>query len=159
MLFSGTAMSILFEKRDRTRVLLTGATGEECVEILGNLLRSDEPESVYAALLVLKDYGPEITKALSEIIAGLLPSKLQVLCTNSGMGSHSPVADAAYRVLTKMNPEDLPRPALLEVLELGTLTIELPEACYDQGAYIGDYATYTFRPAEFAKKLLYPANR
>jgi hypothetical protein len=152
-------MSVLFEKRDRTRVLLTGATEEERVEILGNLLRSDEPESVYAALLVLKDYGPEVVRALSETVAGLLPSRLQVLCTNSGMGSHAPVADAAYRVLKKMDPGDLPREALTRVLELGTLSIELPEACYDQGAYIGDYATYTFRPAEFARKLLYPASR
>lgn len=146
-------MSILWEKRDRTRVVLTGATNQECIEILGNLLQSGEPESVYAALLVLKDYGPEITKALSEIIAGLLASRLQVLCTSSGTGSHEPVAPAAYRVLSKMNPTDLPRRALDPILALGDLTIELPPACYDQGAYIGDYATYTFRPAEFADKL------
>lgn len=146
-------MSILSEKRDRLRILLTGTTNEECVEILQNLLRSDEAESVYAALMVLKESGPETLRALAQTIAELLGSSLQVLCTSSGTGLHEPVAHAAQRVLSKMAPEDLPRETLLAILELGDKSIELPEACYDQGAYIGDYATFTFRPAELAQSL------
>ncbi len=145
-------VSLIHAKRDRLRALLTGTDEDEFHDIAVSLLESDDPESVLATLDIV-GHSREQSVRLLPAIVNLLSSSQHVPCTNMenpGLG-HQSIALAAMRILLALN---LPLPAdpVLKILN-DDASIELPEACYDQGAYIGDYATFAFLPAAYAARV------
>ncbi len=61
------------------------------------------------------------------------------------------VAESAAQALAHIGPPALP--ALLDGLSDATV-FDYPVKCYDQGAYIGDYASRTMRVSELARDTL-----
>lgn len=68
-----------------------------------------------------------------------------------GLDDYVSVAESAAQALAHIGPPALP--ALLDGLSDDTV-FDYPVKCYDQGAYIGDYASRTMRVSELARDTL-----
>lgn len=117
------------------------------------LLRSARPrdnlDAVEAAALMKADAGPLVSD-----LVRFLDSEAYVPCTarKYEFSGHAILAEDAMRVIEQIGVpppmEDLRR------LLTDRRVILMPEASYDQGAYISDYSSTTFSPAGLAASLV-----
>jgi hypothetical protein len=156
-------MSHLAETVAKVRVLLTGATPEELVDTLRNLLRSGDTPSVMAAIEVASEVGASAAPLIDDLAA--LMTSLAVIQHSDAhlegdsagrpfrfvsIAGNTSIAWAACEAIIAIGVA--PRPETLAAIAAKP-RFAIPLACFDQGAYIGDYASETIDPAELVARI------
>lgn len=125
----------------------------ERIEELRNLLRHGSRNEKLDAMEEAV-HGRGLAASLVPDLAALMTSPDYVPCTQREyeFSGHASLAWTSASVIESIGIA--PETDLLRQLLADHQLIVLPEACYDQGAYIGDYSSETIAPAGHAAKLV-----
>jgi HEAT repeat protein len=132
------------------------------VAALAELLTAEDPR--------VRGESADYLRRMGTAVAELRPGCIQTLaalmrdggyyaaCDGGDPGYWIPVCERAARALSAIGPAAVP--ALIDALP-ATDSVVIPVACHDQGMYIGDYASETYRTAALAADALaaVPGNR
>lgn len=131
--------------------LLPSPSAEQ-LEAMRAELRSGDPYRQLAVLEVAWQYGPGATPLVPDM-AALLTSQdyVPVNARKYDFSGHAPIAQSAMSAIESIGVP--PNQETLRALLADHRIFELPEASYDQGAYIGDYGTEYIAPAGSAARL------
>jgi hypothetical protein len=123
------------------------------IEELRNLLRSGSRKGKLDAMEEAAR-GHGLAASLVPDLAALMTSSEYVPCTQREyeFSGHASLAWTSASVIEAIGVA--PEIDILRQLLANHQLIVLPEACYDQGAYIGDYSSKTVAPAGQAAKLV-----
>jgi hypothetical protein len=133
--------------------LSAAALADEDIAALRQALRAERPHDKLPAI-TRAALAHEGAAALVPDLTALLVSDQYVPCTalEHEFSGHEIIAFSAMQAIESIRvPPD--REALRALLA-DRRVYALPEACYDQGAYIGDYATQYVAPAALAARLV-----
>jgi hypothetical protein len=142
-------MSVM-ERKERELAARLAECPADAVEILRSKLSSTDAPSVLAAIKVAAKRKEACV--VCDLLS-LLESDLIVECTAFDFQSsgHQEIAVAAAEALEQIGaPPPFDRVAALLA---GTKRLMVPEACYDQGAYIGDYSSAMIVPSALAARI------
>jgi len=122
---------------------------EELRSLLRNGSRNEKLDAMEEAV-----HGDGLAGSLVPDLAALMTSSEYVPCTQREyeFSGHASLAWTAASVIESIGVA--PELDVLRRLLADHRLIVLPEACYDQGAYIGDYSSETIAPAGQAAKLV-----
>lgn len=131
--------------------LLPPPTAEQ-LELMREALRSGDAYRQLEVLETAWQYGAGAAPLVPDM-AVLLASQdyVPVGARKYGFSGHAPLAQSARSSLESIGVP--PDPETLRGLLVDHRIFELPEATYDQGAYIGDYGTDYIAPAGNAARL------
>lgn len=131
------------------RTSMTPERIEELRTLLRNGSRNEKLDAMEEAVL-----GRDLAASLVPDLAALMTSSEYVPCTEREheFSGHASLAWTAASVIESIGVA--PAVDVLRRLLEDHQLIVLPEACYDQGAYIGDYSSETIAPAGQAAKLV-----
>jgi hypothetical protein len=123
------------------------------IEELRDLLRNGDRDQKLDAMDEAV-HGNGLSGSLVPDLAALMTSSDYVPCTQREyeFSGHASLAWTAASVIESIGVA--PSVEVLRQLLADHQLIVLPEACYDQGAYIGDYSSETIAPAGQAAKLV-----
>jgi len=124
----------------------------EQIEAWRAALRGGDKYACLAAMEAAAKAG-RAARSLLPDLAALLTSDDYVPCTARAyeFSGHAPLAQSAASVIEAIGVA--PDVETLRRLLADPRTFLLPDASYDQGAYIGDYSSETIAPAAFAGRL------
>jgi len=122
---------------------------EELRALLRNGSRNEKLDAMEEAV-----HGHGLAASLVPDLAALMTSGDYVPCTEREyeFSGHASLAWTSASVIESIGVA--PEIGVLRRLLADHQLIVLPEACYDQGAYIGDYSSETIAPAGQAAKLV-----
>ncbi len=122
-------------------------------EALRALLHSPDPWDNLCAIEAMVALKTEAAPLVDDLL-GFLTSEKYVSCTNRKyeFSGHAILAEDAAGMIEWIGaPPDREK---LRALMADRRVVMMPEASYDQGAYIGDYSSTTFSPAGLASRLV-----
>lgn len=128
-------------------------TPEPSIKLLRETLRTGRPLKKLEAIEAAAKMKQAATPLIPDLLA-LLTSDEYVQCTSLDIEAfgHAVIAERACAALGSIGV--MPDLEAIRTILMDRRVHELPEASYDQGAYIGDYGTEYVAPAAIAAKLI-----